>query len=293
MQNTGKVFAIGKVTGDNGKLGGFASFANDGKTGTNTWQLGNDANWTWGGIVTANSNLVKVGQGKVIFGGKNDHTGTTKVNAGELSVKSGAQLGTGALTVASGAKLSGVTTAAVPLVNSSVSVSNGGTLAIGSTATATIGQLDFGGNNVTLAKGAVLEIGINRPSTETATGCTSLQNIGKLSINATVKLHYSSSFIDNIKEGDIVRLWTGVTTVTGTPVLDEDSYIISLEKGLFWDTSELPQGILRVTTEQPVGISSIAAAGSTDAYYTIDGRRVSTPQRGQVYVVGGRKVLVK
>ena len=293
VQNTGKVFAIGKVTGDNGKLGGFASFANDGKTGTNTWQLGNDANWTWGGIVTANSNLVKVGQGKVIFGGKNDHTGTTKVNAGELSVKSGAQLGTGALTVASGAKLSGVTTAAVPLVNSSVSVSNGGTLAIGSTATATIGQLDFGGNNVTLAKGAVLEIGINRPSTETATGCTSLQNIGKLSINATVKLHYSSSFIDNIKEGDIVRLWTGVTTVTGTPVLDEDSYIISLEKGLFWDTSELPQGILRVTTEQPVGISSIAAAGSTDAYYTIDGRRVSTPQRGQVYVVGGRKVLVK
>ncbi len=293
VQNTGKTFAIGKVTGDKGKLGGYASFANDGKTGTNTWQLGNDGNWSWGGIVTANSNLVKVGEGKATFGGKSDHTGTTQVKAGELCIKSGGQLGTGALTVAKGAKLSGVTTAAVPLVNSSVTISNGGTLAVGTTATATVGLLDFGGKNVTLAKGSFLEMGINRAATESATGGTSLQNISKLTINATVKLHYSSSFVDNIKEGDIVRLWTGVTTVTGTPVLDEESYIISLEKGLFWDTSELSQGILKATAEVPVGISSIAASGTPDAYYTIDGRRVSTPRRGQVYVVGGRKVLVK
>ena len=293
VQNTGKTFAIGRVTGDKGKLGGYASFANDGKTGANTWQIGYDGNWTWSGIVTANSSLVKVGEGKVTLGGKNDHTGTTKVNAGELCVKSGGQLGTGALTVANGAKLSGVTTAAVPLVNSTVTINAGGTLAVGTSATATVGLIDFGGKNVTMAKNSILEVGINRAATETATGGTSLQNIGKLTINATVKLHYSSTFVENIKEGDEVRLWADVTSVSGTPVLDEESYIVDAARGLYWDATDIAKGILRVTKTVPVGIAAVPAATSAADRYTIDGRRTNATRRGQVYVVGNRKVLVK
>lgn len=292
VQNTGKTFAIGRVSGDKGKLGGFASFANDGKTGVNTWQLGNDDNWTWGGIVTANSNLVKVGEGKATFGGKSNHTGTTQVKAGELCLKSGAQLGTGALTVAKGAKLSGVTTADAPLLNSSVTVNTGATLAVGASATSITGMINFGGKNVSMAKGSFLEMGISRAATETSTGGTSLQNINKLTINSTIKLHYSQTFADEIKEGDIVRLWTGVTSVTGTPVLDEESQVISLEKGLIWDTSELAKGILKVAKGVPVGISGITSSESKDVY-DLDGRRVESPRRGQVYIVGGRKVLVK
>ena len=292
VQNTGKTFAIGRVSGDKGKLGGFASFANDGKTGVNTWQLGNDDNWTWGGIVTANSNLVKVGEGKATFGGKSNHTGTTQVKAGELCLKSGAQLGTGALTVAKGAKLSGVTTADAPLLNSSVTVNTGATLAVGASATSITGMINFGGKNVSMAKGSFLEMGISRAATETSTGGTSLQNINKLTINSTIKLHYSQTFADEIKEGDIVRLWTGVTSVTGTPVLDEESQVISLEKGLIWDTSELAKGILKVAKGVPVGIRGITSSESKDVY-DLDGRRVDSPRRGQVYIIGGRKMLVK
>ncbi|MBQ9285208.1 MAG: autotransporter-associated beta strand repeat-containing protein [Bacteroidaceae bacterium] len=293
VQNTGKTFAIGKVTGDKGKLGGYASFANDGKTGANTWQLGNDANWSWSGIITSNSSFIKVGAGKVTLGGKNDFTGTAKINAGELCLKSGAQLGTGSLTVAKGAKLSGVTTAAVPLVNSSVTVSNGGSLAVGTSAVAVVGLMDFGGKNLTMAKGSVLEVGINRAATETATGGTSLQNINKLTINATVKLHYSSTFAESVQVGDIVRLWTGVSSATGTPVLNDESYVISAERGLYWDVAELAQGILRVTDVVPVGIRGISVSTGDNAVYDLNGRRVSTPRRGQVYIAGGRKILVK
>ena len=295
VQNTGKTFAIGKVSGDKGKLGGFASFANDGKTGTNTWQLGNDGNWTWGGIVTANSNLVKAGAGKATFGGKSDHTGTTQIKAGELCLKSGAQLGSGALTVASGAKLSGVTTASVPLVNSSVTVNAGGTLSVGSSATAVVGQIDFGGKNVTLAKNSVLEVGINRAASETTTGGTCIQNIGKLTINATIKLHYSSTFADNAAVGDEVYLWKDVTSVAGTPVLDADSYVIDAMKGLYWDDSDIAKGILRVKAGVPVGINDLNIQPTTTGSYihTLDGKRVSQPRRGQVYVVGGRKVMYR
>ncbi len=293
VQNTGKTFAIGRVSGDKGKLGGYASFSNSGGSGVNTWQLGNDANWTWGGVVTANSNLVKVGEGKVTFGGKSDHTGTTQIKAGEICLKSGAQLGTGTLTVLKGAKLSGVTTAAVPLLNSSVTVSTGATLLVGASASAVTDQMDFGGKNVTLAKGSILEVGVNQASTETLTGCTNLQNINKLTVNATVKLHYSSTFLDDVKEGDTVILWNDVKTVAGTPELDEGSYVISPEKGLYWDVSELAKGILRVTTSVPVGIHGVGVSAGDEAVYSIDGRRVETPRRGQVYVVGGRKVLMK
>ena len=145
---------------------------------------------------------------------------------------------------------------------------------------------------MSMAKGSFLEMGISRAATETSTGGTSLQNINKLTINSTIKLHYSQTFADEIKEGDIVRLWTGVTSVTGTPVLDEESQVISLEKGLIWDTSELAKGILKVAKGVPVGISGITSSESKDVY-DLDGRRVESPRRGQVYIVGGRKVLVK
>ena len=296
VQNTGKTFAIGKLAGT-GKLGGYASFSSSGGSGANTWQVGNDANWTWGGAVVANSTLIKVGTGVATFSGKSTHTGATRVNAGTLCVKAGATLGTGALTVANGATLSG-TTSTTPLTNSSYSFNSGSTLLVGTSATATSGYMDFGTKNVTIASGAVLDMGLSRAAVTntsgevTNTGGTYLQNIQKLTFNGTIRLHYSSSFATNVQVGDYVVLWKNVTTFAGTPKLESE--VIDAEKGLFWDTSEIAKGILRVTDVVPVGIRGIAAEkGEPDVIYTLDGRRVNEAQRGQVYIVNGKKVLVK
>ena len=296
VQNTGKTFAIGKLAGT-GKLGGYASFDSSGGSGTNTWQVGNDANWTWGGTVIANSNLTKVGTGTATFSGKSTHTGNTRVNAGTLCVKAGATLGTGALTVARGATLSGAT-GSTPLTNSSYSFSTGSTLQVGATATATTGYMDFGGKNVTISSGAVLDLGLARAAVTNAsgvvtnTGGTSIQNINRLTMNGTIRLHYGLSFASNVQVGDSVLLWKDVTTCTGTPVLE--TQVIDAENGLFWDTKDIQQGILRVTDVAPVGIRGVATdeSGKT-VIYTLDGRRVTETRRGQTYIINGRKVFVK
>ena len=99
VQNSGKTFRIGKVTGS-GKLGGSCTFSNSGGVGANTWQVGNDEDWTTSVKVTSNANFAKVGMGKITWNGVNDNTGTTTVSEGELKLGTNGQLGTGKLTVA-------------------------------------------------------------------------------------------------------------------------------------------------------------------------------------------------
>ena len=301
VTNVAKSFTIGRLSGTGSLAHPVANFQNkNAVSGNNTWNVGNSdlGDFTFAGTFTDGggsnkTNFAKVGTCKMTVSGKSNHSGTTRVSAGELCIKSGAQLGTGALTVAKGGTLSGVTTASVPLINSAVNVQTGGTLHVGATASATTGQMNFGGKNVTIAKGAFLQLGFNRAATETATGGTFLQNIGKLTINGTLQLHFSDSFIENAQDGDIVRLWKDVSSVTGTPVLE--TILIDRERGLVWDDSQIAEGILRVKVDPAVGIHDVMSAETISGQpaYTIDGRRVNQPRRGDVYVVGGRKVLVK
>ena len=228
--------------------------------------------------------------------GKSDHSGATSINAGELNLKAGATLGKGTLTVAKDAILSGVT-GTTALTNSSFSFSGGATLQVGTTASATSGVFDFGGKSVTFAKSAVLNLGFNRPTTASATGGTTLQNINKLTMNATIQLHYSASFASNVAVGDSIVLWTNVTSFSGTPVLESE--VIDAEKGLFWDTKDIKKGILRVTDVVPVGIKEVknetvkSEKSDDTVIYTIDGRRVSSVTRPGLYIINGRKVMVK
>ncbi len=301
VQNTGKTFAIGKLTGT-GKLGGYASFSNSGGSGANTWQVGNAQNWSWGGTITDNSNFVKVGTGTMTITGKSDHTGTNRITKGELVIKSGATLGTGTLTVISGATLSGVT-GSTPLTNASYTFNSGSTLQVGASATAISGVMNFGGKNVTINKNAVVILGFNRAATASATGGTSLQNIDKLTMKGTIQLHYSSSFADNIAVGDSVVLWKNVVSFSGTPILESE--IIDVEKGLFWDTKDIEKGILHVTDVVPVGIREVKnEIGKSEnlggAVYDLAGRKVAdsaasfmSSGRKGVFIIGGRKVHLK
>ncbi|MBQ7495594.1 MAG: autotransporter-associated beta strand repeat-containing protein [Bacteroidaceae bacterium] len=291
VQNTAKTFAIGKLTGT-GKLGGWASFSNNGGSGANTWRVGNNSDWSWGGTVTADSKLIKTGTGKVTLSGASDHTGATTVEAGELCLKSGAQLGTGALTVSRGATLSGVTTAAAPLNNPTVTVSAGATLQVGTTATATSGMMNFGGNNVTLANGSVLSLGASRGATGTSTGGSSLQNINKLTINASIEVYVPAS--QSFAVGDSILLWKNVTTVSGKPTLA--TFVIDAEQGLFWDDTDIASGILRVTDVVPVGIREMADDQMVNGKwlngkcFDLQGRPVAKPRHGHTYIINGRKV---
>lgn len=248
VQNSGKTFKIGKVDGE-GALGGFCTFSNNGATGSNTWQVGNDDDWTWKGKVTGSgTSFIKVGSGKMTVNGAWDNTGSVRVNAGRLHLGTSASLGSGALTVAAGATLSG--RLGGDLSNSSVNIS--GTLQVGSTDNATIGALGFGEKNVTFAKGSVLRLGIAKAATATNTGGTSIRHINKLTMNGTVSLYYSATC--TLAVGDSIVLWEA-NEVTGEPVLE--NAVIDAEKGLYWDTCDLSNGILRVTDVNPTGIGLV------------------------------------
>ena len=225
--------------------------------------------------------------------GAHDYTGNTVVEEGELHISGNAvKLGTGTLTVKKGAIFSGVTSTGA-LGNSSYSFNTGSVLQVGASAVATSGKLDFGGKNVTIAKGAIVELGLNSDKTY-----TTIQNIGKLSMNGTISLHYGTAFEPAV--GMEFTLFAEVTTFTGTPVLED--YVVDAEKGLYWDDSDLAtKGILRITDQVPVGIRAVerGTQNSDNApVFDLAGRRVadafgSVSLRPGIYVVGGKKVRVQ
>ncbi|MCR4602162.1 MAG: hypothetical protein K5683_01340, partial [Prevotella sp.] len=185
VQNSGKTFRIGKLMG-NGKLGGSCTFSNGASVGANTWQVGNDDNWTFNGKVTSNANLVKVGSGKITWNGASDNTGTTSVNEGELCLGSNALLGTGRLTVGQDGTLS-CSTKTKALTNSATTIN--GTLLVTAT----------------------------RCATATNTGCTSFEFEKSLTINGTIRIEVTSH--NTLQEGDSIRIFTA-SAFNGTPTFD-------------------------------------------------------------------------
>ena len=304
--NTAKSFTVGQLTGSGSLVQAGPDFRTQtAVSGNNTWNVGNsdDKNFTFAGTFTddGGSNKVvfnKIGTCKMTVSGKSNHTGTTTVSAGELHFNTGATLGRGALTVNGGATLSGAST--VALTNSSYTFKSRSTLQVGRSETSVSDYINFGGQNVTFNSGAVLKLGIktaaeiNASETVTNPGGCYLKNINKLTMNGKISLYLYSTFAKNVNVGDVVYLWTDVTTCTGTPVLDDESLIIDAEKGLYWDTTDIASGILRVAYDPQVGIRGVSAdAAGGLPIYTLDGRRVTNMTSGRIYIVGGRKVLAK
>ena len=290
VQNSGKTFRIGKLAGS-GALGGFASFANNGATGINTWQVGCDEDFTWGGKVTAaDTKFEKVGSGQMTASGAWDNTGEVTVQEGTLCIRRGSVLGTGALTIQSNGVLAGVTGAVGNLANASVSVR--GTVRVGATETATSGVMGFGDKNVTVYKTGIIVLGIASAADESTTGGTSLQNIRRLNMNGLVRLNLKEGI--DWHEGDSIVLWKAAAC-TGTPVLE--NYVVDASKGLYWDDTDLLRGVLRVTARNPDAVRGINADGKEHdgAVYDLSGRKVSDTVEGLrpgVYVRHGQKITV-
>ena len=185
VQNSGKTFRIGRLAGT-GMLGGSCTFSNGASVGANTWQVGNDENWTFNGKVTSNANFTKVGSGKVTWNGASDNTGSTTINEGELCLGTNGVLGTGMLTVAADGTLSCLTKTK-KLTNASTTIN--GTLLVTAT----------------------------RCATSSSSGCTSFEFEKALAINGTIRIVPAKN--NTLQVGDSIRIFTA-GSFSGTPQFD-------------------------------------------------------------------------
>ena len=164
----------------------------------------------------------------------------------------------------------------------------------GAVAGATTGTLYFGGRNVTISEGAFLDLTLYRKASSATTGGTSVQNIGTLTLDGTIRIYYPETGI-SVEAGDSVVLWKDVKTVKGTPQLE--STVIDATRGLLWDTTDLVRGILRVAYDPTIIPTSILAPRtprtSDDELYDLQGRRVSEPAPKGIYIRRGKTVVIK
>lgn len=271
-----QTFSIGKLTGS-GTLTHIGCDLNSQAVISNTqttWQAGNsldDGDFTFAGTVTDNGSnkslFNKIGSCKMTISGAWTNSGAVQVKAGELLVKSGALLGTGTLTVAQGATLSGVSKNGTPMTNSSVTIN--GTLHPGSTATATSGNFNFNGKNVTFGANSRLEVGLRKSATATTVNNTYITNIGtlKLTAGATIAATLSETNMTNLttdgEVADSFYVWTAAKTVNVTGELNLELPELPIYN--YWDTSRINEGILYVRCdaakyqEYVTGIGAIAA----------------------------------
>ena len=240
VQNTGKVYTIGELTG-NGMLGGGCAFSNGASVGANTWKVGSlNTDFIFAGSITGTGTVFeKLGSGMMTMSGTSDFTGKATISEGTIclnkSTAKAGMLGTGVLSVGKGATLCGVGL----LNNSSVSVADEGVLRPGVKETSTSGTLKFNGRNVVINNGATLRFYIGSRSLY-----TKLTDVGSLSLRGTLKVEVREGA--TLEEGDEFQLWTSNSTNTSTTTVFE---LDSIGGGLVWDTSNIESGILRVVKE--------------------------------------------
>ena len=284
VENTGKTFVIGNVTGY-GSLGGSCSLSSSAASGTNTWTVGNDSDFVFYGAVVSNAIFNKVGQGQMTAKGGWTTTGAVNVKEGVLLYSGSAgirsSLGSGKLTVASGAYLVSVDT----LYNSQVVVD--GTLYPGSYLGDYRNAMMFDGKNVTINAGGTLRVCMRRAGTSASTlGGSGVRDINTLTVNGTILVDFYKTYTPQV--GDELRIFADVTTMTGTPTL------VCGDESVTLDGSRLSEGIVVVKSVGNTSIEAILPASSVpSAIYDLRGCRVAPDALvpGQVYVRNGRKFV--
>ena len=271
VANTGKTFTIGKLTGS-GILEHQISDFNSQSTNfsSNTWRVGNSTigDFTFAGQLydaggTSKSNFEKIGTCKMTVSNSWANSGTIKISAGELHLGTGITLGTGALTVADGAILSGIggltssSASKAPMTNSAYTIN--GTLLMGTTSYSTSGYWDFGGKNIEFGATGVLHIGASSCATASYPGCTTILNAGTFTMKdgATVSLYTSSSFKPTATEElpDSFRVVTSYTTMN----IGNVTFDLPAIDGYTWDTSSFNTGYLYLYKDKASGIDAIMA----------------------------------
>lgn len=260
VQNSGKTLRIGQLAGK-GTLGGTCTFSNGGGTSAvNTWQVGNDKDFTSAVVVVDNAKLTKMGAGKMTVSSEWTTTGAVSVNEGELHVNSTKSLGTGALTVAEGATFSGLsnmiyaTAKKYPITNSSVTVS--GTMQCGLTSTTTSGSFFYlGAKKLTIKSTGTYRVGVDKCSTgESYPGCAHIFGDGAkaalvMEDGATVDVFTATTYDPAASIGtdeqkaDSFCIFSGFATVS---IGNVKFNLPTLPSGYYWDTTKFKTGYLYV-----------------------------------------------
>ena len=270
VQNSGKTLSVGKLTGS-GTLGGYCTFSQGGSTGTNTWNVGNSEDFSFDGKVTSADVFNKVGSGTMTVTNSWENTGAVNVNAGCLSLGQGVTLGKGALTIADGATLTGMssiikaTSKSHPLTNSGITIN--GALRVGADGNSSAGYWYFGAKPITFGATGKLYVGVQKCATsDSAPGCTHLwgdETNGSITFKdgATISVYLDSFYDPTVGIGtdeakaDSFYVFNFPKVAIGDvkfelPVLPEHYY---------WDTSKFAKGYLYIRYSSSVGIMGIAS----------------------------------
>ncbi len=319
--NASVTYPIGRLTGSGTLHGKEVNFGNsNGVSGTVTWKVGNTdlGDFAFDGAFYDNggankSNFEKVGDCTMTVSKAWQNSGTVKVSEGRLALKSSASLGTGALTVAEGATLSGVsgsirtTSKSHPFTNSSVTVN--GILRCGSTDTSTSGYLYFGTRPLTIGATGVLYVGISKGATSAnAPGCTHIwgdETSGSITFRdgATVSVYLASGYDPAASIGTDEQKADSfcVFSFAKANVGNVQFQLPELPSHYYWDTSRFQSGYLYIRYTPTVGIRGTMADRDPQNVYDLRGRlvrRLSTADDLQalpagVYIRAGRKVVIK
>ena len=315
VQNSGKTLSIGKLTGA-GTLGGYCTFSNSGSTGTNTWNVGNDEDFTFNGVFTSSDQFNKVGSGTMTVGNDWESTGAVNVNSGSLCIGQGKTLGKGALVVADGATLMGMssilraTSKSHGFTNSSVTIN--GALRVGADGSSSAGYWYLDTKPLTIGATGKLYVGINKCSTSaTVPGCTHVwgdETSGSITFRdgATVCAYLDSTYDPSTSIGtdeakaDSFFVFNFPKAVVG----DVKFELPALPDHYYWDTTHFKTGYLFVRYTPTTGIDIVQRSlfnVQGDAVYDLKGRlvrRVSSAadMKGLpagVYIRGGKTIIVK
>ena len=270
VQNSGKTLSIGKLTGS-GTLGGYCTFSQGGSTGKNTWNVGNSEDFTFDGKVTSADVFNKVGSGTMTVTNSWENTGAVNVNAGCLSLGQGVTLGTGALTMADGATLTGMssvirsTSKSHPFTNSSVTID--GALRVGADGNSSAGYWYFGAKPLAFGATGKLYVGVQKCATsDSAPGCTHLwgdETNGSITFKdgATISVYLDSTYDPTASIGadeakaDSFMVFNFPKVNVGDVKFD----LPALPEHYYWDTESFKNGYLYVRYSASVGIMGIAS----------------------------------
>ena len=312
VQNSGKTLSIGKLTGA-GTLGGYCTFSNGGSTGTNTWNVGNEENFTFDGKFTSADRFNKVGSGTMTVTNSWESTGAVSVNEGTLSLGQGMTLGSGTLTVADGATLQGMSSLlrsvskSHPFTNSSVTVN--GALRVGSDGQSSAGFWYLGTKPLTIGATGKLFVGVDRCATSAAVpGCTHVWGDDANSSitfkdGATVSVYLDSTYDPTVSIGadeakaDSFCVFNFARATVG----DVKFELPELPEHYYWDTTFFTSGYLFIRYTPATGIRGTFAEADPKNVYDLKGRlvrRMSTASDTEglpagIYVRGGRKFVIK
>lgn len=277
--NASVTYPIGKLIGSGTLRHKEMNFGNQNSVSGNvTWKVGSSelGDFTFNGTIydaggKNKSNFEKVGDCAMTVGGTWTNSGTVIISEGSLILGQGKTLGKGALTVAEGGTLMGMssiirsTSKGHPFTNSSVTIN--GALRVGSDGKSSAGYWYFGTKPLTFGATGKLYVGVSNCATgDAAPGCTHLWGDaanGSITFKdgATVSVYLDSTYdpITSIGTDEAKADSFYVFNFPKASVGEVKFELPALPEHYYWDTNKFEQGYLYIRYSTSVDIKGITS----------------------------------